>query len=473
MSIARRLTVLPFRVLKPDADTDFLAFSVADAVASSLSGLESVVVRSTLAAVRFAAEVPDLSAIAAGLDVTLVLAGTILREGDRVRVSTQLVEAPGGTLLWTTTADAPISDMFQLTDGLVRRVVESLALPLSVGDARQLQHDVPESGRAFDLFLRANSLGRSPETWPAARNLYLEAVRADPHYAPAWARLGRVSRMMAKYADGADRDLERLAEDAFRRALAINPELSLAHHLYAQLEMETGRSVEAFARLLDRTRERRSDPQLLAALVQACRYVGLLDASRDAHRLAMQLDPAIKTSIAHTSIAAGDYAQAAGEARQHDDPVAGFALAAAGREADAIAMLEPLRRRLGDNPAWGAYLDLTLAFARRDRSAIVRCADVCLGMRFRDPEGLFEVGLLLALSNESSRAIEALTRAADAGFACAAALDADAFAGLRTNAAFQKVRAEAAARHDRAVRAFDPVVLRTAFAYSPTPEAHS
>src|SRR5262249_11181965 len=58
------------------------------------------------------------------------------------------------------------------------------------------------------------------------------------------------------------------------RALAINPELSVAHHLYAQLEMETGRSVEAFVRLLDRARERRADPQLFAGLVQASRYVG-------------------------------------------------------------------------------------------------------------------------------------------------------------------------------------------------------
>ena len=76
---AIRLAVLPFRQLKSDADTEFLVFSLPDAIASSLSGLESLAVRSTLAAAHYAADVPDLSAIATGLDVTLVLGGTVLR----------------------------------------------------------------------------------------------------------------------------------------------------------------------------------------------------------------------------------------------------------------------------------------------------------------------------------------------------------------------------------------------------------
>jgi RNA polymerase sigma factor (sigma-70 family) len=126
----------------------------------------------------------------------------MLLAGDRVRVSAQLVETPQGTLRWTTTALAIFDDMFRVLDGLVRRIVESLALPLTVREARGLEHDVPGSGHAFELYLRANRLGRYPETWPQARDLYLESVRADARYAPAWARLGRTYRMMAKYGGG-------------------------------------------------------------------------------------------------------------------------------------------------------------------------------------------------------------------------------------------------------------------------------
>ena len=133
-----RLAVLPFRQLAPDPGTEFLTFSLADAIASSLSGLESLTVRSPIAAARFASDVPDLGAIGAALDVSLVLVGAVLRAGDRVRVSAQLVEAPRGTLVWTTTAETSFDEMFRVLDGLVRRIVESLARPLTVREARAL-----------------------------------------------------------------------------------------------------------------------------------------------------------------------------------------------------------------------------------------------------------------------------------------------------------------------------------------------
>jgi serine/threonine protein kinase len=99
-----RLMVLPFRLLRPDAEIEFLAFSLADAVTNSLSPLESLVVRSTLAAARFAAHAPDLRAIASEAKVDVVLTGTLLRAGDLLRVSAQLLEAPAGTVLWSHSA---------------------------------------------------------------------------------------------------------------------------------------------------------------------------------------------------------------------------------------------------------------------------------------------------------------------------------------------------------------------------------
>jgi TolB-like protein/predicted Ser/Thr protein kinase len=77
-----RLMVLPFRLLRPDAEIDFLAFSLADAVTNSLAPLESLVVRSTLAAARFASNAPDLRTIAVEAKVDVVLSGTLLRAGE-------------------------------------------------------------------------------------------------------------------------------------------------------------------------------------------------------------------------------------------------------------------------------------------------------------------------------------------------------------------------------------------------------
>src|SRR6185503_21154935 len=94
-----RLVVLPFRVLRPDPETDFLAFSLPDAIATSMRGFGSLVVRSTATAARLGGEAPDLKALAAEADVDRVVMGTLLRAGDQLRAAVQLVEAPGGTLL--------------------------------------------------------------------------------------------------------------------------------------------------------------------------------------------------------------------------------------------------------------------------------------------------------------------------------------------------------------------------------------
>src|SRR5205085_3523259 len=104
---------------------------LADAISSSLSGLESLVVRSSMTAARFAGEVPDLKSIATQAEVDVVLTGTLLRAGDQLRVNAQLVEAPAGTLVSSQTVQMALQDVFQLQDELASRIVESLALPLT------------------------------------------------------------------------------------------------------------------------------------------------------------------------------------------------------------------------------------------------------------------------------------------------------------------------------------------------------
>jgi DNA-binding winged helix-turn-helix (wHTH) protein len=95
-----RLIVLPFRISRPDAETDFLAFSLPEAITTALSGLESLVVRSSMAASRFAAAT-DLQALAHDADVDVVLTGSVLRAADQIRVTAQLTEVPAGPQRWS------------------------------------------------------------------------------------------------------------------------------------------------------------------------------------------------------------------------------------------------------------------------------------------------------------------------------------------------------------------------------------
>ena len=108
----RRLIVLPFRMLRPDPGTDFLAFSLPDALTTSLSGLKSLVVRSSLAASRFAGGTQDLKTIAAEADVDLIVTGTLLSAGDEIRVTAQLTDAATGTLMWSHSTQSPSAMCF-------------------------------------------------------------------------------------------------------------------------------------------------------------------------------------------------------------------------------------------------------------------------------------------------------------------------------------------------------------------------
>jgi hypothetical protein len=106
-----------------------------------------------------------------------------------------------------------------------------------------------------------------------ARDLYLRCVEEDPQYAPACARLGRCHRLIAKWSGEPEVDLAR-AEVALKRALKLNPDLPVAHHLYAQLESEVGRAQEVMKRLLRRAAVKSNDPELFAGLTHSCRYCG-------------------------------------------------------------------------------------------------------------------------------------------------------------------------------------------------------
>ena len=149
-----RLIVLPFRMLRPDEDAEFLAFSLPEAITMSLSGLESIVVRSSLAGGQFVTESPDLKALATHAEVDLVLVGSLLRGGDTLQVNAQLLEAPGGTVVWSERAQVGWQDIFHLQEDLTRRIVRSLAQPLSAKEEQRLRRDVPASAAAYELRTR-------------------------------------------------------------------------------------------------------------------------------------------------------------------------------------------------------------------------------------------------------------------------------------------------------------------------------
>src|SRR5438105_2149881 len=305
----RRIIVLPFRVLRPSEDTQFLAYSLPEAITVSLAGLENLAVRSSIVASRYSPETLDLRQLGREAEVDVALTGALLTVGEQLRITTQLVEVPSGTLIWSHSSQATTRELLELHDDLVRRVVDSVLPSLTAQEHRSLQQDRPASPTVYQLYLQANEIGRQWTNLGAAIELYERCVKLDPKYAPAWARLGRARWLIDKYKAGSEEAL-RAADGAFQTALRLNPDLTMAHNAYTQLQVDQGRSLDALKRLLDRARRRRSDAELFAGLGHVCRYCGLLQAALRAQQEARRLDPSILTTINHTYFMLGDYQKA-------------------------------------------------------------------------------------------------------------------------------------------------------------------
>jgi eukaryotic-like serine/threonine-protein kinase len=446
-----RLIVLPFRMLRPDAEIDFLAFSVPDAVTSALSGIESLVVRSSAAAHRYGSESPDLRAVAADAQVDAVLLGTILRAGPQLRVASQLVAVPAATVLWSHTMQVPVGDLFQLQDDLTQRLVDSLSLPLSAQERQQLRQDVPADPAAYECYLRAQALGHDSGEWQAALELYRDCVGQDASYAPAWAGLARAHRMLGKYFVESHEAHFREAEIAVRKALELNPDLSYAENLYAHIEVDLGRAEEAMVRLLRRARDRRSDPLLFAGLAHACRYCGLLQASLAAWEHAVRLDPKVPTSVAHTHFMRGDYARAIEHTAESIPYTGNLALVMLGRSEEARASLEGVDASLPGRMIHYTSALLHAIRGEREQSlaAIARQVDI------PDPEGRFYVARHMVHLGEIDRGLDMLSRVVDDGFFCLPALTRDPWLDpVRSLAAFTEIIRRAEARHRRAIISF-------------------
>jgi tetratricopeptide (TPR) repeat protein len=287
-----------------------------------------------------------------------------------------------------------------------------------------------------------------------ARDLYARSTEEDPGFAPAWAGLGRMYRIVGKYAMGDLDEHFRLADEAFRRAFVLNPESALAHNFYTYLQTDLGRAKNALERLLKRARTHRNDPNLFVGLVHACRYCGLTEASVAAHHAARRLDASATTTVAASYLRRNDWQSAL--ACSTDPFTRAVALTELKRTNEAVAICLELEKTA---PLQQSRL---LAFSMRaslegDAGKSLEALDELLrlpGPTVSDPESHYIVGRYLAQLGQPQRALDSLSRALDAGYNChEALLNHGQFDSLRPYARFQELvnRAAQMTREARAV----------------------
>ena len=322
----------------------------------------------------------------------------------------------------------------------------------------ETRRDTPATAQAYEYYLRANQLSAKggqirPDAseWQLAQDFYQRCVEEDPGFAPAWAQLGQVYRLTEKYfPTDAHHHLDE-AESALQRALGLNPDLSMAHKLYAYLNVDQGRASDAAVRLVEQARGRPADPELFAGLVHACRYCGLLEASVAAHDHVQRLDAKMPTSVIHTYWQQGDYARVAETEFQRNPTVVALAWMMLGRMGDIADAIAGLPQSTGIQRQFVTAVSATAQGRREEARAVIdQLAPV-----FTDPEGLFYLTGLLARLGEVERATALFERVVNEGFYCFPGFASDPWLdGLRTNPDFKRVLGHAQSRHQEAVVAF-------------------
>jgi len=414
-----RLVVPPLRLLREDPEIAFLSYGLAEAVSGSLAGLTDVVVRSPTLAGKWT-EGSDPRRLAAEADVDMIVSGSLSRMGNQLRIAVQIVEASSGTVAGATSVRGSMSDIFAIEDELTKSVVALLTPVRATSAPGTVRRDVPANGKAFELFLRGLELARSMATQREARALFEEALHEDPAFAPAWAWLGRCHRVIGKYQEDYEGN-DRRAEEAFRRALALSPELPTAHRFFTHYQSEHGAADAAIARLLQYAKANRNDAQLFAGLVHALRYAGLNGASIAAHHEARRLDPTVPTSVEFSLLVANDHEKLQSlDIPTEDSGAHAYMLLLNGRDRELREFLSAAR--LSHLPPSYRGMIESIGSVQPEAAVEGLMNAMATGAK-NDPEAVFLAGMVSAHVGQDDVALEMLETAIRTGFSPVIALE--------------------------------------------------
>jgi tetratricopeptide (TPR) repeat protein len=205
-----------------------------------------------------------------------VLEGSVRKDGNRVRVTTQLIEAGSETHLWSETFDRTLDDIFAIQDEIAAEVVARLKVTL-LGDVPKAEETEPE---VYAFYLQARHLGRrgTPRDWEQSNALYQQALAIDPNYATAWSGL---ADNYIKQAGWTLRPLDEgftLAREMANQALALNPVYAPAHASLGNIALLYDRDLEATARHLEYALALEpANPETLSVAADLVTILGRLD----------------------------------------------------------------------------------------------------------------------------------------------------------------------------------------------------
>jgi TolB-like protein/Tfp pilus assembly protein PilF len=294
--LAKSIAVLPFANLSDEKANAFFADGVQDDILTSLAKIKDLRVISRSSVMQFRdVAARNLREIAKTLGVANVLEGSVRRQGDRVVVNVQLIDARDDRHIWANRYDRTLTDSLGLQGELAGEIADALRASLTADEKARVATKPTQNADAYVFYLRANQISQNPDTlledYKAAEQLYMQAIVLDPDFALAHARLASVYAGIFHYYEPTDAWKTKARTEA-ETALRLQPNLAEAHFAFGQciywMEKDYDRALEQFE-IASRLSPSSGDTGRLIAAIK--RRQGKWEESLEAYERVAKLDP--------------------------------------------------------------------------------------------------------------------------------------------------------------------------------------
>jgi TolB-like protein len=300
----KSVAVLPFESLSDNKSDIYFADGVQDEILNNLAKIAQLKVISRTSVMQYRGDLKrDLRQIASALGVATILEGTVRRDGNHVRISTELIDASNDNTVWADSYDRDLTDIFGIQSEIAKTVALKLSAQLSPEERKDIEERPTNNLEAYDLYLQAKQLIAREnsafvlskdeiENFSKGINLLKDSIQRDPKFALGFCLIAKAHDFL--YSDGLDQTPERrvLGDAAVNEALRLRPDLSevhlaLAFHLYScYRDFERARVQIAMA-----TRGLSNNPDILELTALIDRTQGHWEKSTSGLEKAETLDP--------------------------------------------------------------------------------------------------------------------------------------------------------------------------------------
>jgi TolB-like protein/Tfp pilus assembly protein PilF len=229
--VDKSIAVLPFESFSDDKENAYFADGIQDDVLTNLSKIGDLKVISRTSVMPYRGKASNLREIGKALGVGTILEGSVRRDGNRVRVNVQLINAENDEHIWAEDYDRELTDVFAIQTDLAQKIANELRAKLSPSEKAQMEHKPTENGDAYLAFVQAHNLSMAVEDFEKLKKseqLYQRAIDLDPDFALAIARYSQLESWI-QHTFELTPERRQKALHLAERALQLQPDLPEAH----------------------------------------------------------------------------------------------------------------------------------------------------------------------------------------------------------------------------------------------------